>query len=81
VIKDLVTSGALMFKTIELLSVVELKVTDVVVFINRKQKDPNFIEDWITTPCHFQAYIHCRCPNEGWESCGRIHRFHQAIFL
>jgi uridine monophosphate synthetase len=40
VIKDLVTSGASMFETIELLNVVELKVTNVVVFINRKQKGP-----------------------------------------
>jgi len=38
VIKDLVTSGASMLETIELLNVVELKVTNVVVFINREQR-------------------------------------------
>ncbi len=38
--QNLVTSGASMFETIELLNVVELKVTNVVVFINRKQKGP-----------------------------------------
>jgi orotate phosphoribosyltransferase len=38
--QNLVTTGTSMFETIELLNVVELKVTNVVVFINRKQKRP-----------------------------------------